>query len=270
MEIVLLSVNGEAVPDSVRHEPGTGTRSQAVTARRSASMSDVEGRRKRSSSRWRAGRSKMSRASGQQDALDARAVDRLVGVIGYAALLAFVAFVAAGLTVCPSPGARGYLASLSKAHARARGGASKDWLWAGASSSRALPEDSWVVPFLALALFVLFVAAIPSLVSALARFPDGRYVNPRGRASQGGSLSASQSSALASCIAVEQLTEWGSVDLAIFIAGVLAILALPRRRSRATVPWGRKDAVIRQQMKWVLLPLGAFVWPSWLWTESSK
>ena len=244
---VLLSVEGKAVPDSVRHEghwhsfSGSQGETRRALVRRGGEEREVVfvlGEREIEN----------ARALG----LSAEAVGRVVRAIGYAALLAFIV-VALGLFVRVR--GEGYLASLAKAMLAFVAGIGVSIGWEVVHG--ALPAGSWGSTFLTMILVALVVSAFPTLVSALARFPDGRcepaWTRRAGRIAVGIAVVA-----IGLAIAIEQTTEWESADLVVVMVGLLGIMALPavglsQRYVRT------EDAIVRQQMKWVLLPLGAFV-----------
>ena len=244
---VLLSVNGKPMADSLR-QPGvsfefSGDYGEAkrVRIRRGGAVREVTvvmgGREVEN-----------ARALG----LSAATVERVLGGVWYAALLAFVA-VAVGLFARAR--GRGYLASLARAMLVFAGAVG---LGSGAGAVYdAVPEA--VGTAVAVLLFVLIASALPSLVSALVRFPDGRYAPRWTRRAGWLSLGA-----VVLAIAFMAVTDLADVEvperarLVAIMAGVLSALAVPVA-GLVQKYRGATDAIVRQQMKWVILPLGAFL-----------
>ncbi len=192
---------------------------------------------------------------GKQDVLDARsfglsdrAVSRWLDVLF---LVMILAFVVSGSVLFVRSRARGYLASLATALLAASGGLGFVAManWDGADMARSLAIAVVITAG------VIFVSAIPAVTSALVRFPDGRYL-PRWtrhtkRISAGGLVLLLGSAAASDALDARWVIWFG-------IAAVMSVLAAPlvglvQKYLRA------EDSVVRQQMKWVLLPLGAFV-----------
>ena len=166
-------------------------------------------------------------------------------------LLATLAFAGAGLALFVRARGRGYGASLGTALMAVAGGSGfvqfTEWDGSGVSRSVAL-----ALVVLAVA---IFVSAFPAIASALVRFPDGRYT-PRWTRYVRRAAALGLAASAASLIVSEQVESlewmrWTGV-VAVFALLAMPLVGLAQKYRRA------EDAVIRQQMKWVLLPLGAF------------
>ena len=192
---------------------------------------------------------------GAQNALDARRlglsqrwVDRVGGGVWF---LGVVAFALCGLFLFARARARGYLASLGVALLSVAGAAAFVGFaeWDGGGWSRSLLIALMLVAVLA------FFSAIPAVTSALVRFPDGTYT-PRWTRHVRALAIAGFLAVLGLVVASQSYNvEWVEhVGLGMLVAVVaLPVLGLVQKYRRAA------DAVVRQQMKWVLLPLGAFL-----------
>ena len=198
--------------------------------------------------------------AGRQDARDARqfglsalAVNRVLRTLFS---VAFLAFAAAGGVLFVRARARGYRAALGTS-LMAVGG----MLAFGPLTSSDVLEGAGpaAVAFAVVATVVAF-AALPTVAGALVRFPDGRP--GRGWTRHAGRIAAA---GLAGILAVFVVAAFvgpaaGPPPVLEVVLGVVltAIVALPA--VGLAVKYRRaSDAVVRQQVKWVLLPLGAFV-----------
>ena len=166
-------------------------------------------------------------------------------------ILATLAFAGAGLALFIRARARGYGASLGTALLAVAGstGFVQFTDWDGSGMSRT------VAVVLLIVAIAIFVSAFPAIASALVRFPDGRYV-PRWTRYVRRAAALGLVAFLATIIVVEQVegVQW---VMWIGIGGIFGLLALPivglAQKYRQST-----NGVVRQQMKWVLLPLGAF------------
>ena len=171
--------------------------------------------------------------------------------LGALHLLAVLSFVVAGVVLFARSRARGYLASLATAMLAASGAFGFVALaeWDGGGMQRG------VAATLALVAAAVFVSAIPAVIAALVRFPDGRYVPRWTRHARG--LTVLGLVAMVAVAVVGAESEGRRWLIWVATAPALGVVALPlvglwRKYRRA------EDTVVRQQMKWVLLPLGAF------------
>lgn len=193
--------------------------------------------------------------AGRQDARDARQFGLSARVVSRASgvlfALAVLAFVVAGAVLFVRSRARGYGASLATALLAVGGGFGFTALTRWDAAGVGMP----VAAALMVVAIATFVSALPAIAAALVRFPDGRFEPPWtrwvGRAAALG---------LAVLVALMvAMVQTGSPALEVAGAVVLvALIALPAvglvQKYRRT-----PDTVVRQQMKWVLLPLGAFI-----------
>ena len=181
--------------------------------------------------------------------LDQRWVDWATGAVWF---LGALAFALCGLALFVRSRARGYLASLGIALISVAGGAAFVGLadWDGAGWGRPLMVALAVVAIAA------FFSALPAITSALVRFPDGLYAPAWTR--------HTRALAIGGIVAMIALfiagNEVAGMEWLRYVAlGVgLVIVALPAvglfQKYRRTA-----NPEVRQQMKWVLLPLGAFL-----------
>ncbi len=194
---------------------------------------------------------------GRQDRADARrfglsdeAVDRTGRGLLTAALLAFLA---TGLTLFVRARGRGYRAALGTALIAVPG-----FFGFGPLNSSDLASS--IGPFAVVVVFMAMavaISALPMVTSALVRFPDGR-VGPLWTRRMGRIVAAGLVAVLGVLIGGD-VFGWPEVVrealVAVLMIGLLALpvvgLVQKYRRSAA--------ADVRQQMKWVVLPLAAFV-----------
>lgn len=168
-------------------------------------------------------------------------------------ILAMLAFVVAGALLFVRSRGRGYLASLGTALLAVAG----MFGFGPLSSSELTAAGGPLVMALIFAALAIAVAALPAVTSALARFPDGRY-GPRWTRRIRWLAGAGMAlvlifMAVSNHLGVSmRLREMLSATVLIGVVALPAVgLAQKYRQSR--------DAVVRQQMKWVVLPLGVFV-----------
>ena len=192
---------------------------------------------------------------GRQEAADARrlglsavAVDGWTKGLGYVGLLAFAVV---GVVLVARARARGYLASLGVALISVAGGSVVITM---STSETALPG-----PLAAFAIglgIVMFLSALPAVAAALVRFPDGRYTPPWTRWTRTVAAVGMVAYVVLVVVAVERgLAREANMAVNVMLALLLTVPAVgliqKYRRS--------EDGVVRQQMKWVVLPLAAFV-----------
>ena len=159
-----------------------------------------------------------------------------------------VAFAAAGLVLFVRSRARGYYASLAVALLAVAGGGA----FVGMTNASDFGMGMWIVPF-AFAGVAIFLSAIPAIVSALVRFPDGRVGSRWTRHAR--SLAVVGFVAFFASIALsEEVSKAFLVAAGLILTGLIAfpVVALVQKYRRT------EDTVVRQQMKWVLLPLTVF------------
>ena len=184
----------------------------------------------------------------RQFGLSARVVDRVSDVLF---ALAVLAFVVAGVVLFVRSRARGYGASLATALLAVAGGFGFAALtqWDGAGFAMPLRVALMVVAVLA------FLTALPAIAGALVRFPGGRF-EPRWTRWVGRGAALGMAALLGLIVA---MAEAGSTVLEP-VAGVVLVAMIGAPAVGLVQKYRRTpDAVVRQQMKWVLLPLGAFV-----------
>jgi hypothetical protein len=190
---------------------------------------------------------------GRQDALTARrfglsdaTISQWTRALG---LLGFLTFAGTGLVLFARSRARGYHASLGVALVAVAGGGV-------ASSLMQVSTGGALLVAVAFFALVLFVSALPAVTAALVRFPDGRYTPRWTRRVRLVAFAGIVGALVLSVVAVEAgHSRWAELGGNAIIVGVLALtaLGLAQKYRRAG------DRVVRQQMKWVLLPFGALV-----------
>lgn len=192
--------------------------------------------------------------AGRQKILNARrfgmrhvVVERALEALFVGALLAFVVV---GIALFIRSRGRGYLASLATALLAAGG-----MFGAPSISKMNGPGGPLMVAF-AFTVVVVAISAIPAVTSALIRFPNGRY-GARWTRWMARIAVVGLGLVLSSLILTDLLNLPNRVGGAVALALVVTLIALPPiglaqkyRRS--------EDGVVRQQMKWVMLPIGAF------------
>ena len=198
--------------------------------------------------------------AGLQDKRDARRFglsDPVVsGVVSGLFGLAILAFAVVGLVLFVRGRARGYLASLGAALAAVAGGFGFTVLTNADLGADAGPKAVAVGAALFVA-GVTFFSALPAFASAIVRFPDGRFTPPWTRY-VGRVVFGAFVAFLVASVVVQVLHLYVPFAEGAFAAVLIGLVALPAvglvqkyRRS--------PDTVVRQEMKWVLLPLSAFV-----------
>ncbi|WP_420454677.1 GAF domain-containing protein [Rubrivirga sp.] len=194
---------------------------------------------------------------GRQDQADARRFglsnQAVYQVAGAGIVAALLAFLATGLTLFVRARGRGYRAELGTA------------LMAvpaifGFGPLNSTDLASVIGPFaiiVILAVVAVAVSALPMVTSALVRFPDGR-VGPAWTRRMGRIVALGLVAVFGVFVVGDVLDLSEAVGEALVAVLMIGLLALPvvglvqkYRRSAA--------ADVRQQMKWVVLPLGVFV-----------
>ncbi len=190
---------------------------------------------------------------GQQDAADARrfgvsdaGLSRVLSVLGY---LSLVAFAVVGVVLFVRGRGRGYLASMGLALVTAAGGG----VFTSLITSEA--ELPGAVAVIALTLgAIMFFGALPALAAAVVRFPDGRYtprwtrwVRPLAFLGIVGLIGFS----------VYAAATGAELSMPVLNGLTVAVLAVPLMG--LIQKYRRSDGDIRQRMKWVVLPAGAFL-----------
>ena len=188
----------------------------------------------------------------RQLGVSAAAVNRVTNGVAYGALLAFLAV---AVVLYATARGRGYRAALARALlvVTAGFGGSIGSQWIGDHLAAAGGA------FQALA-FLLVVLAIPLLVGVLVRFPDGRFLPAWTRRSVwivvGFFVLAIVGAIVNEADALGVVGQ--RAGTVVILAGLLGALATPLvglvQKYRRT-----PDTVVRQRMKWVMLPLAAFV-----------
>ena len=167
---------------------------------------------------------------------------------------AIVAFAVVGLFLFVRARARGYGASLGTALLAVAGAFGFSALASWDNSGR---EPGVAVIVLIVAAFAVFFGALPAIASALVRFPEGRF-GPTWTRWTKSLTAAGVVAALGLAIAREALgldAEAAAVLTGVVLMGIVALPAvgLAQKYREAT------GSVIRQRMKWALLPLGTLV-----------
>ncbi|MDT0630622.1 PDZ domain-containing protein [Rubrivirga litoralis] len=175
--------------------------------------------------------------------------DRIVGAVWF---LGALAFALCGLALFVRARARGYLASLGTALLSVAGGAAfvglVDWDGAGLGGPLLI-----ALGFVSVA---AFFSALPAITSALVRFPDGLYTPAWTRHTRrlaiGGIVSMIGLFIAGTEAAGAEWLRYAALGVGVVIVAVPAIGLFQKYRRTA-------NPEVRQQMKWVLLPLGAFL-----------
>ena len=193
---------------------------------------------------------------GAQEAQDARRFglnQRWVDWISSAVwFLGALAFALCGLALFVRSRARGYLASLGTALLSVAGGAAFVGMadWDGAGLGRPLLI---ALGFVAVA---AFFSALPAITSALVRFPDGLYAPAWTRHTRslavGGIVAMIALFIAGNQVAGAEWLRYVALGVGVVIVALPAVGLLQKYRRTA-------NPEVRQQMKWVLLPLGAFL-----------
>ena len=171
-------------------------------------------------------------------------------------VLVMLSFSAAGLVLLARSRAQGYHASLATGLFAAAGGFT--WI---ALVEHTTNQIGPIVLLAAFSALLVFLGAIPTVTSALVRFPDGRHT-PRwtrhARAVSVGGVGLILALVVGDLV-YESVTGEGPEFMREAQISVLAALLVLPLVGLTQKYRGSTDSVVRQQMKWVLLPLGAFV-----------
>ena len=169
-------------------------------------------------------------------------------------LLVAVAFIGAGLVLVVRVRARGYHASLGTALLAVAGALGFSAL---ASWENVLRVPLVLVLVLMVVAVVTFFTALPAFADALVRFPDGRY-GPRWTRRTRTLLFVGLVTVAGAFIGAPRFGVEGDERSLVLSVGLLALVVAPvvglvQKYRRA------EDAVVRQQMKWAILPVGTLV-----------
>ena len=177
------------------------------------------------------------------------------GVLRALLVFVIVMFCLGGLVLLVRSQGRGYQASLATALLTAAGG----FAFIALAEHAGRPSNVLVALAITASLFV-FLGAMPTVNGALIRFPDGRHSPRWTRYVRGVSVAAVGAIFIVGVAGIVWEAKTGR-DVGFFVpmfqVVIAALLVLPvvglvQKYRRAT------DTVVRQQMKWVLLPVAVF------------